>query len=205
MNLMPKALHVKNTWGSRCDHTLYMSSVENVNFPAVGLNVREGRDALWDKTRAAFKYIYDHNFTRNFDWFLKADDDTYVIIENLKYFLRDKNSSEPIYYGHHFVPYVRNGYMSGGAGYVLSRHAVEKIVTVGLKDQRRCPRRGFFAAAEDVSLGNCMQNIGVIARDARDSLNRSRFLPFAVANVMNDGYIPAWYQRYAKYKLQKVC
>ena len=133
--LMSRALHVRNTWGSRCDRTLYMSSQENRTFPAVGLHVPEGRDALWDKTRAAFKYIYDHNLTHSYDWFLKADDDTYVIVKNLKYFLRDKNASDLVYYGHHFKPYVRNGYMSGGAGYVLSKTALEKFVELGLTNK----------------------------------------------------------------------
>ncbi|XP_072037421.1 glycoprotein-N-acetylgalactosamine 3-beta-galactosyltransferase 1-like [Amphiura filiformis] len=201
--LMLKALHIKNTWGPRCDHILYMSSVENTTFPAVGLNVTEGRDSLWNKTRAAFEYIYKHNLTRKFDWFLKADDDTYVIVDNLKYFLRDKNSSKAVYYGHHFAPFIKNGYMSGGAGYVLSRYAVETLVKIGLNNQLLCPQNGTFATAEDLSLGYCMQNIGVIAGDSRDSLNRSRFLPFPIPEIMRDNYLPDWYVQYARHKLQK--
>jgi len=33
------------------------------------------------------------------DWFLKAEDDTYVIMENLGYFLSKLNPSEPHYIG----------------------------------------------------------------------------------------------------------
>ena len=40
----------------------------------------------------------------------QADDDTYVIVENLRYFLSNKNSSEPIFFGHHFKTIVKQGY-----------------------------------------------------------------------------------------------
>ena len=57
---------------------------------------------------------------------MKADDDTYVILENLRFLLSDYNSSDPIWFGCEFKVLVKEGYMSGGAGYVLSK---------GLKDE----------------------------------------------------------------------
>ena len=62
----------------------------------------------------AFKYMYD-NHINEADWFMKADDDTFAIMENLRYFLSDKNPSDAVYYGHHFNVIVKpQGYFSGG-------------------------------------------------------------------------------------------
>ena len=53
------------------------------DFPAVGVRVQEGRNFLYDKVRKGFSYAWDHH-KDDADWFLKADDDTYVIVENLR-------------------------------------------------------------------------------------------------------------------------
>ena len=106
-----------------------MSSETDDDLPTVQLNMSEGRDNLWGKTKNAFKYVYQ-NYFEDYDWFVKADDDTYMIIENLRYLLKDFNPSHPLYFGRKFKPYVEQGYMSGGAGYVLSKEALRRFVEV---------------------------------------------------------------------------
>ena len=66
------------------------------------------------------------------DWFLKADDDSYIIIENLKAFLQQHSPLDPVQFGCKLIQIVKKGYMSGGAGYVLSREALKRFVTIGL-------------------------------------------------------------------------
>ena len=53
----------------------------------------------------AFEYVYK-NHLDDADWFIKADDDTYLVLENLRYLLMAHNSSHPMYFGHKFKPYV---------------------------------------------------------------------------------------------------
>ena len=123
---------MKATWGRRCNKVLFMSSEQDDQVPTVKLELGEGGDNythLWGKTKSAFRHVYQHHF-EEYDWFVKADDDTYMVIENLRYLLKDHNSSDPLYFGRRFKPYVKQGYMSGGAGYVLSKEALRRFVEV---------------------------------------------------------------------------
>jgi len=197
-NIYNKARHVKVTWGKRCNKLLFMSSKENSFLPAVGLDVSEGREHLWGKTKAAFKYVYDNHYD-DADWFIKADDDTYMIVENLRYLLKDYDTNKPYYFGHRFKPMVRQGYMSGGAGYVLSKNALQKFVLDALPNRRKC--RQDSGGAEDLEMGKCLQNVGVKAVDSRDNLGRERFLPFVPEYHLIPGTVPKdnWYWSYNYY------
>jgi glycoprotein-N-acetylgalactosamine 3-beta-galactosyltransferase len=57
-------------------------------------------EVLWTKLHAPTKYIWEH--FPNFEWYLKMDDDTYVIMENLKHFLsqhKHGSNDEPLLFG----------------------------------------------------------------------------------------------------------
>ena len=110
---------------------------------AIALPVGEGRQHLWQKTKESFKYVYKHHFAEG-DWFLKADDDSFVVLENLRYMLYQYSSDFPIYFGFKYRAIVHQGYMSGGAGYVLSKKAVHRLVKVPLPNSEN---------AEDVVMG----------------------------------------------------
>lgn len=81
-------------------------SCSDPELESIALPVNEGRDNLWAKTKEAFKYIYKHHMD-DADWFLKADDDTYVIVENLRYMLYPYSPTFPIYLGCRFKPFVK--------------------------------------------------------------------------------------------------
>ncbi|KAG1660853.1 Glycoprotein-N-acetylgalactosamine 3-beta-galactosyltransferase 1 [Nymphon striatum] len=197
-NHQKKAKHVKATWGKRCNILLFMSSEADPTLPAIKLDVSEGRNNLWAKTKAAYRYVYDH-YLQQADWFYKADDDTFAVMENMRYMLLSHSPDEPVYFGCRFKPYVKQGYMSGGAGYVLSRAAVKKFIEEALTDSKKCRPDG--RGAEDVEMGKCLNNIGVKAGDSRDKYGRERFFPFVPEHHLIPGIISAnnWFWRYIYY------
>lgn len=198
-NLETKARHVKNTWTRHCNIVVFMSSVEDPNFPTVGLGTKEGRDQLYWKTIRAFHYAYEHHIDEA-DWFLKADDDTYVIVDNLRWLLANHTPDEPIYYGRRFKPYTKQGYMSGGAGYVLSKEALRRFVE-GFKT-KVCSHT---SSVEDLAMGQCMEKVGVLAGDARDGLQRETFHPFVPEQHLTAKFPKSfWYWSYCYYPISEV-
>ena len=87
--------------------------------PAVAIRTTEGRDKLWGKTKAAFEYVHKHHLT-DAEWFLKADADTFLILENLRALLSSHSSDKSLFLGCRFKRRgLLKGYMSGGAGRLL--------------------------------------------------------------------------------------
>ncbi len=144
----------------------------------------------------AFDYIFKHHLD-DADWFLKADDDTYVIVENLRYMLSGHSPEDPVIFGHHITMLVKQGYFSGGGGYVMSREALRRF---GKRQPGLCRDDH---GAEDVQIGRCMEKLGVKPGDSRDALNRSRFHCFSPTHHIH-GHYPPWYYKYDKYGAKKV-
>ncbi len=193
-NLHTRAIHLRLTWTRRCNIRLFISSEEDHDFPAVGVGGKEGSKFLWVKTRRSLEYLYA-NYANQADWFLKVDDDTYVVMENLRYFLADKDPSEPIYFGRRLQSGINtDGYMSGGAGYVISKRGLAQVITKGFPNHPAvCPSEEFVDShpgiAEDRVLGICMQTAGVNAGDSRDAAGRERFHPLEAWELLDPFYL----------------
>lgn len=195
-NLQSRARHVRATWSRHCNMVVFMSSEEDPDFPAVGLGTREGRDQLYWKTIRAFHYVYEHHASEA-DWFLKADDDTFVVVDNLRWILSNHTPEEPIYFGKRFKPYTKQGYMSGGAGYVLSREALKRFV-----EGFRTKVCSHTTPVEDLALGQCLEKMGVLAGDSRDTLQRETFHPFVPEHHLTGKFSKSfWYWSYCYYPI----
>ncbi len=78
-----------------------MSSTANRSFPTIGLPVPPGRNHIASKAKSAWKYVYA-NYLNQAEFFLKADPDTYIVIENLRQYLKKENADTAQYYGHRY-------------------------------------------------------------------------------------------------------
>ncbi|CAG0892130.1 unnamed protein product [Cyprideis torosa] len=208
-NLKKKAVHVLRTWGKRCNTLLFVSGIGTEEVPSeiagymLTLDMKDERKYLWVKTRRAFKHIYEH-YLDNADWFMKADDDTFVVLENLRYLLFNQTGSDtPLYYGSCFKPYAKQGYMSGGGGYVVNRAALKLF---GEKADAVCERET-ASWKEDAIWGQCMEKLGVVAQDSRDVEGRWRFFPFVEEHHINNGgpskKAVQWFEKNQCYPMKK--
>ncbi|XP_059688582.1 LOW QUALITY PROTEIN: glycoprotein-N-acetylgalactosamine 3-beta-galactosyltransferase 1-like [Gavia stellata] len=196
-HLETKARHVRATWARHCNVALFMSSEPDEHFPAVGLPVQEGRHQLYWKTIRAFQYVHRHHLGEA-DWFLKADDDTFMVVANLRWLLAGHSPERPVYFGKRFKPFVKQGYMSGGAGYVLSKEALRRLVAAFAS--QTCTHT---SAVEDLALGQCLEKLGVEAGDSRDTRGRETFHPFPPERHLTEPLpLDRFYPQYSYYPVQ---
>ena len=153
---------------------------------------------LTDKVYKTLRDVYLRY--NDYDWYLKADDDTFIFVDNLKSFLKTKNSSQPVTYGYDFKIIVEGGYHSGGAGYVLSNEALKRIGPKLSPGDTFCPNKGI----EDVDVAKCLRLLGVYPDKSIDEKGRERFHPFDVGSHLLGDY-PDWYLQYASNPVQGVC
>nr|KAG5685790.1 hypothetical protein BaRGS_021912 [Batillaria attramentaria] len=170
-----RALAVNATWAKRCTRYLFVTTQPLPDFAESEMhivNVPEGRYHLTAKTFASLDHLYRH-YVNDFDWFVKADDDVYIVMENLRLLLSHLSPDDPVYVGHHYQVNVHNGYMSGGASYVMSRQALKQLGSRGL------PSTGGICRPqepdEDVEVGKCLELVGVPPYRTVDTYGKESF------------------------------
>ena len=215
---------VRDTWASRCDGFMVMSTKEDADLPAANV-VHEGPEQynnIWQKVRSIWKYVH-YAYASHFDWFIIGGDDLFVIAPNLRAYLLSpeiteagKDHTVPLFLGRRFQIPNAQLFNSGGAGYVLNRPALELLVRH--LDETKCrPHQKVFA--EDVNVAHCLKVAGgVEPYDTRDKSwheeatiadsgkeNRERFHPFTPGQHLTwrppkrrrpNGQSPDWYENY---------
>lgn len=175
---------INDTWVRRCDdHLYFIESKTRLSHDVLALGVKDGRGYLTDKSTKAWKHVYQHHLDK-FDWFLQGDEDTYVVVENLRLLLSHYNASEPVWIGFIYKHVIKEGFMSGGASYVLSREAVRLLNEDGYqKNLADCPQTG--GHVDDLNLGLCMAALRVPLANTLDKRGRHTFHTHSMHNYMS--------------------
>uniref|UniRef100_A0A0N5CAZ8 N-acetylgalactosaminide beta-1,3-galactosyltransferase n=1 Tax=Strongyloides papillosus TaxID=174720 RepID=A0A0N5CAZ8_STREA len=160
-NHQKRAIHQINTWVRRCNNYIFGSGDEDTSLKAIKSCNNDSYYVSMCKFKNTIKYVWNR-YGDEYDWYIKVDDDTYVIMENLRGYLINRNPNELSYHGFRLEYDIDNrtiNYLSGGAGYVMSKESVKLLVEKGLDSPEYC--RQADEAYDDVEVGNCFKNLGV--------------------------------------------
>lgn len=136
----------------------------------VVLDVGDDYDHLPAKVMAFFRHALEHF---EFDWLFKCDDDTYVDLSRLQDLALDGVDLV----GNRFL--WERGAPSGGAGYLLSRRIVERLVREGM-----VPATG----DEDLLIGREAMRLGAVVM----ATNRLRHNAYSYPRQDNDLVTAHW-------------
>ena len=132
---LKQGIGITKTWGAQCDRIVFFSDFDDASIGAVDVRAEyEGTlHSLINKMSRGIRMVASL-FAREYDWFVKADADSFYIIENLRHYLLDRYPSEsdvavtPHYLGERFYKDGNPGQaFNPGAGYVLNRAALQLL------------------------------------------------------------------------------
>ena len=174
---------IQMTWGKRCDTILFFSSQEGKSFPTIRLDSVENiyQPNVWSKTRQALRYVWQ-NYANQADWFLKVDDDTFVVMENLRFILSAYNSSDAFILGHTTMDNTIRSIHTLSHSYALSREAIRRLVERGLNDSSKC--RTAAGGHENIEISECLAHLNVKTINTLDAFGRPQFLPNALNDIL---------------------
>ena len=200
---------VHKTWAKDCDKFFFVTKMLNVSsnisheysspFPILhpAYHDNEAYNKLTIKVLRTFQDLYLRY--NNYDWYLKADDDTFIFVDNLRSFLKTKNSSQPVTYGYDFGVTIDHGYHSGGAGYVLSNEAIKRLGAELVSNFSFCKN----TQIEDIDVAGCLRIVKVYPEKSIDDDGAERFHPFHIKNHVLSHY-PSGFLQYSANAIKLV-
>lgn len=151
------------------------------------------------RLREAFRFVYAH-YKDDFDWILKSNDKSYIVMENLRYLLYQYDDNWPVVIGQRFL---NEDYMSGV--YAISRRAFTQLIETAFRNPEICKE---FTDSEDVNMAKCLQRINVLQIDALDKEGRAMFFannPQSALFPIKDDDYDQWYWHKLKQGIGHCC
>lgn len=195
---LSKAKRIKFTWGKRCNELIFFGNKEDSSLPVVPLKFGRSLDS-WGVTKSCLDYVYKNKSKTNFDWILKTDDETYTVVENLRYLLTNYSSSEPIYVDDIIQLESKETVKLVKLGYVISKSGLEKII----EEESKCEPLG--NEMEGYYVNRCLDKIGLKEVNSKDCLGRLRFLPIGLRDIFRPYSTYKWTGLYQPNVKDKPC
>jgi glycoprotein-N-acetylgalactosamine 3-beta-galactosyltransferase len=123
---------------------------------------------MGEKMIALFTKIHETQEI-NYDWFIIADDDGYIFMDNFYKFIATKNPLEPMMYGSLLTVVVPGGYITGGPGIVITRESMLRV------SKKMAAKECYADKFSDVTLGLCAKKLGIGINEAKDATDKYRF------------------------------
>uniref|UniRef100_A0A0N4ZQ99 N-acetylgalactosaminide beta-1,3-galactosyltransferase n=1 Tax=Parastrongyloides trichosuri TaxID=131310 RepID=A0A0N4ZQ99_PARTI len=169
-----RMIAINNTWIRRCDHGVIYTDSNNIdkNVPFIDLfkNLpKEFNHPFW-RTIIALQYSFT-KISNKFNWYLKTEDDTFIIIEHLKKLLKKYDYNKGYYMEFYNEDLIKNT-KDTGTSYVFSKRAMELFSKKLFKNNTLCP----YNNNEREGISVCMRSIGIEKLSlSRDNKGRERF------------------------------
>nr|CAH7713038.1 unnamed protein product [Callosobruchus chinensis] len=168
----------EDTWAKGCNHIQYVETVSknNKNKKLPAMRTREHSSWI-----LLCKLLL--NIDQRHDWVIVVNDNTFAIMENLRYHLAALNPSDKHYLGY-AVKFWSTIYNSNEAGYVLSKGAVQTFQKAYTETE--CLNHIYWNR-EDFYLGKYLANLNITPIDTRDKDGLSIFHPYNWNHVLFPG------------------
>ena len=176
------------TWGMDCTKTLLVCNCTNFvqmqeiirngsdvpkkllkfsevsHLEVLNLDVYESYNRMGEKIIAMYSQIYNNN-DLNYDWFILADDDGYLFMDNFYKFVADKDTTQPIMYGTLLTVVVPGGYITGGPGIILTKESMLRL------SKKMSAKECYADKYGDVTIGLCANKLGIGMVEVKDDKN----------------------------------
>ena len=179
---------IKKTWGEQRNDNFH---VLNIGFEIIL------PDELKDKHQGStdvIKHCIEESLKRfpNMHYWVKADDLTYILRNNMIQYLSTRQSDYPELLGRRLQLGGKGEiFCSGGAGYAVSRSAINFLM------KNWCYGQGWYRKeAGDIAMSSCLHNYNKSSIiDTRDSKQRDRFHAYGPKRQIT-GLVDQWYKEY---------
>jgi len=158
---------IMDTWAKRCNKFIFFSNKADPSLPYIKDVVIYKETTNWSQLKEAITYVYKKH-SNDFDWILKVNDNSYVVMENLRHLLYQYDTDWPLIIGQRFLS---QDYMTGV--FTLSRRAMIRLIDEGFPNKELCGDEYYHNG--DMAISQCCQHLNIIKVDGIDSSGRGQF------------------------------